>query len=256
MKIRLQKRAIHIGNRRIHGSLLIPQSAMPGVLFVHGWGGSQDQDLGRARAAVELGCVCLTFDLRGHKETAAERETVTRGDNLDDLLAAYDLFAGERNVDNSHIAVVGYSYGAYLAAILTSLRPVRWLAMLAPALYKDEGWELPKRALNRDPDLQVFRQGQVSPAQSRALRACAEFAGDALIVEAENDERIPHSIIANYVSAFAKPHSLTSRMIHGADHALSKKDCQAAYTSILIKWLTEMVTGARGQAVPSRTPGA
>lgn len=229
---------------------------MPGVLFVHGWGGSQDQDLGRARTAVELGCVCLTFDLRGHSHTEADRATVTRDDNLDDLLAAYDLFAGESNVDPSHIAVVGYSYGAYLAAILTSLRPVRWLGMLAPALYKDEGWELPKRLLNEDPGLVEFRHGRVPPAQSRALRACAAFTGDALVVELEKDERISSQVIKNYVSAFTRPHSLTSRVVRGADHALSTKECQAAYTSILMKWLTEMITGARSQAVPARTPAA
>ncbi len=234
----------------------MPETAMPGVLFGHGWGGSQDQDLGRARAAVELGCACLTFDLRGHRDTEVERATVTREDNLDDLLAAYDLFAAEWNVDNSHIAVVGYSYGAYLAAILTSLRPVRWLAMLAPALYKDEGWELPKRKLNEDPDLPVFRQGQVFPEQSRALRACSDFKGDALIIEAERDERIPHRIIANYVAAFTRPRSLTSRLLPGADHALSEKSCQAAYTAMLMKWLTEMITGARSQAVPARIPVA
>jgi pimeloyl-ACP methyl ester carboxylesterase len=256
VKIRLEERFIQVRDRTIHGSLLTPESAMPGVLFVHGWGGSQASDLGRARTAVELGCVCLTFDLRGHSKTEADRATVTREDNLDDLLAAYDLFVREGNVDASHIAVVGYSYGAYLAAILTSLRPVRWLAMLAPALYKDEDWNLPKHLLNEDPGLAEFRHGQVLPPQSRALRACAAFEGDALVVELEKDERISPQIIKNYISAFTHPHSLTSRMVRGADHALTSKECQAAYTSILMKWLTEMITGARSQAVPEGTPAA
>src|SRR5690606_12507666 len=47
----------------VEATLLAPQRALPGVLFVHGWGGSQSQDLSRAREVAALGCVCLTFDL-------------------------------------------------------------------------------------------------------------------------------------------------------------------------------------------------
>jgi hypothetical protein len=38
---------------------------------------------------------------------------------------------------------------------------------------------------------------------------------------------------------------LTHRIIDGADHALTEKPAQRAYTSILVNWVTEMVTGAR-----------
>src|SRR3712207_7596311 len=47
--------------------------------------------------------------------------------------SAYDALAGRPGVDADAIAVVGSSYGAYLAAVLTSLRPVRWLGLRAPA---------------------------------------------------------------------------------------------------------------------------
>ena len=60
-------------------------------------------------------------------------------------LAAYDVLAASRRSTTPSIAVVGSSYGGYLAAILTSLRPVRWLALRVPALYKDEDWVLPKQ---------------------------------------------------------------------------------------------------------------
>ena len=42
-------------------------------------------------------------------------------------------------------------------------------------------------------------------------------------------------------------HSLTSRVLRGADHALTDKRHQAQYTHILINWLSEMVRGAREQ---------
>src|ERR671916_137724 len=64
-------------------------AAGPAVLFVHGWGGNQQQYLSRARAVADLGFICLTFDLRGHARSDEQRETVSRDNNLTDLLAAY-----------------------------------------------------------------------------------------------------------------------------------------------------------------------
>src|SRR6478672_12144626 len=144
---------IAVGRQHIAATLIAPAAAIPGLLFVHGWGGDQRQYVARARDAAGLGCVCLTFDLRGHARHEDLRATVTRADNLRDVTAAYDCLTRQRGVDKAAIGVIGSSYGGYLAAILTSCRPVRWLALRAPALYKDEGWELPKRALNEDPDL-------------------------------------------------------------------------------------------------------
>jgi pimeloyl-ACP methyl ester carboxylesterase len=244
--------AIDIGvdGQRIAGTLVSPATAMPGVLFVHGWSGSQTQYLARARATAALGCVCLTFDLRGHAQTAALRETVTREDNLRDIVAAYDVLAGQPAVDKSAIAVVGSSYGGYLAAILTTLRPVRWLALRVPALYKDEDWGAPKQQLNKR-ELAVYRRTLLGVKENRALAACAAFDGDVLIVESEHDEIVPHPVIANYVAAFEKARSLTYRVIAGADHGLSEESWQQSYTSLLVTWATEMVLGAReGGAAP------
>jgi uncharacterized protein len=242
--------AIEVDGQHIAGTLVAPATAVPGVLFVHGWGGSQEQYLARAREVAALGCVCLTFDLRGHARTEPQHETVTREHSLRDVIAAYDVLADQRAVDGSAIAVVGSSYGGYLAAILSSLRPVRWLALRAPALYKDEDWTLPKRRLNSD-QLAAYRRGPVEAASNRALRACAAFKGDVLIIESENDDIVPHPVIANYLAAFERTHSLTYRVIEGADHGLSEEPWQQAYTSLLVSWATEMVLRTtEGAAAP------
>jgi pimeloyl-ACP methyl ester carboxylesterase len=253
IRIRLRPVDIAVDAQSIAGSLLTHPQAVPGVLFVHGWGGSQEQDLQRAREAAGLGCVCLTFDLRGHSRSKAQYETVTREDNLRDLLAAYDLLAGQPSVEKSAIAVVGNSYGAYLAAILTSLRPVCWLALRSPALYRDEGWDLPKRQLNRDPDLLAYRRQRVSAEENRALRACAEFQGDVLIIESEHDELIPHAVVLNHIASLVNSRSITHRIISGADHALSREVDQRACSSILMNWFAEMIIGARGDAAAQVT---
>lgn len=232
----------------VSATLLSPTSELPGILFVHGWGGSQEQDLERARLCSGLGTVCLTFDLRGHEKTAHQSHTVSRAQNLRDLIAAYDWLAAQPQVDQDSIAVVGISYGGYLASVLTRMRPVRWLALRAPALYKDEHWEAAKLQLNRDPDLPAYRRRRIDAEDNRALAACAAFRGDALVVESEHDTVVPHPVIENYVAAFADARSLTSRKIRDADHALSQPIAQEAYTNILLGWLTEMVAGAREDA--------
>jgi dienelactone hydrolase len=239
---------IAVDDQHIAGTLVTPGTLIPGVLFVHGWGGSQEQYVARAREIAALGCICLTFDLRGHAKTRAQVDTVTREDNLRDVLAAYDVLLHQRGVDASSIAVVGSSYGGYLASILTSLRSVRWLALRAPADYKDSDWTLPKRALRRQQELDVYRRTAVKPGDSRALAACAAFKGHALIVASERDTVIPEQVIANYRSACAAAASLTVRVLADADHSLSTDGYQQSYTTVLVAWLKEMIGRARKEA--------
>lgn len=241
---------IAVDGGSIAGTFVTPGTLVPGVLFVHGWGGSQAQYITRARQIAALGCLCLTFDLRGHAETERERETVTRESNLRDVLAAYDTLVQQPAVDRAAIAVVGSSYGGYLAAILTALRPVKWLALRVPALYSDSGWELPKLQLAQAQSLSEYRRTRVKPQENRALRACAAFTGDVLIIESELDNVVPHPVIASYVEAGKQARSLTYRVIKGADHGLAEESAQRSYTALLTHWLSEMMLGAREGAKP------
>ena len=188
--------------------------------------------------------MCLTFDLRGHARHANQRLQVTREDNLRDVLAACDTLVGHPSVDPESIAIVGSSYGGYLAALTTALRPVRWLALRAPALYRDREWDKPKGMLSR-PDLLNYRRSLVGPQDNRALAACAAFKGDVLIVESEHDQTVPHPVMENYLAAFKRVHSVTYRVVSDADHALSKQIWRQAYGNLLVSWITEMTLGAR-----------
>lgn len=246
---------IAVAGKHMDGTIVRPDTLVPGVLLVHGWDGSQAEYLERAREIASLGSVCLTFDLRGHERHRGDRGTVTREDNLRDVLAAYDTLAARPEVDREAIAVVGSSYGGYLGAILTTLRPVRWLALRVPALYHDDDWEVPKNSLPRD-RLAQLRRERIAPAANRALGACALFRGDVLIVESEHDSVVPHPAIDNYMSACAQARSVTYRVISGADHGLSDKHWQQTYTSMLVSWLTEMLLNARAgtTGAAARTP--
>lgn len=239
---------IAVDDQHIAGTLITPGTLIPGVLFVHGWGGSQQQYVARAREVAALGCICLTFDLRGHARTQSQHETVSREDNLHDILAAHDTLIRQRGVDASAIAVVGSSYGGYLAAILTALRPVKWLALRAPALYRDSEWALPKGRLRKLQELDAYRRLPVRPEDSRALVACMNFRGHALVVESEQDSIVPPQVIANYREALANAASLTYRLQQCADHGLSEASAQQDYTGLLVNWLREMIQGARADA--------
>ncbi|GAA0697211.1 alpha/beta hydrolase family protein [Dyella marensis] len=240
---------IHISmrGRELAGTLISPAPRMPAVLMVHGWGGSQRQYRANAHKVAALGCVCLTFDLTGHVATASQRDTVSREENLHDMLAAYDFLAAHPLVEHDCIAVVGSSYGGYLAALLTERRPVRWLGLRAPAIYRDEDWGVPKRLLARVQKLADYRREPLAAEDNRALRACSRFTGDVLIVESEHDEIVPSPVLASYRKACAQTHSLTYRVICGADHSLGDEASREAYSSILVHWLEEMLLGARGQ---------
>ena len=233
-----------VDGQSIAATLVAPSTMVPGVLLVHGWDGSQAQYIARAHEIAALGCICMTIDLRGHADLAAFREAVTPEQNLQDVLAAYDTLVGHPAVDPEAMAIVGSSYGGYLAALATAKRPVRWLALRAPALYRDSHWRVPKFGLDRS-DLVTYRSSLVTPATNRALAACEEFHGDALIVESEHDNMVPHAVIESYRAAFSQVRSITYRTLAGADHALSQEESRQAYGLLLVSWMTEMVLGAR-----------
>jgi dienelactone hydrolase len=259
MPTRDERVLITVDTERIAGTVISPGTLIPGVLFVHGWGGSQAQYQARARAVAALGCVCLTFDLRGHADTLPQFKTVSREMNLRDVEAAYDLLANRYEVDPASIAVIGSSYGGYLASILTTMRPVRWLGLRAPALYRDANWEAAKLQLAQEQDLRTYRSQLVPIDENRALKACHAFKGDILLVESELDSIVPSTVLASYREASKSARSLTYRCIEGADHGLTLEGNQASYNALQVKWLKEMISGARKDteaAVPAAEPGA
>jgi pimeloyl-ACP methyl ester carboxylesterase len=209
----------------------------PGALFVHGWGASQEQCLPQANAVAELGCACLSFDLRGHGPTIDQRNRVSREDNLTDVIAAYDWLANRNDVEKSSIGIVGTSYGGYLAAIATIKRSISYLVLQAPAIYRDPDWLFPKVKLHEDPALIVYRRSVVSPNDNVALQACAAFTGDVLIIESQYDAIVPHPVSESYAAACAQARSLTCSVIANADHGLSEERWRNEYTSMLTKWI-------------------
>jgi len=221
---------------------------VPGALFVHGWTGSRQDMAGPMAEVAALGYACLDYDLRGHGATAAEHDSVTPRQSLDDLVAAYDALAATPGLDAGAIAVVGTSFGAWLAALLTRERPVRWLALRVPALYPDECWDRPKAAMDAGA-LARYRRRPPSPETDRALAACARYDGDVLLVWSGRDEVLPPGIADAFQTAFPRARSLTVRRLRDADHALTGARQRREYRTLLAAWLGDLLRHHRRTAL-------
>ena len=238
--------SVMVGEKALDASFAAPAGAMPGVLLVHGWDSDQGHYQLRAEDLAALRCVALTFDLQGHGGDEARSDQVSRDDNLKDVLAAYDRLSAHPQVDRNAIAVIGTSYGGYLAAIASAMRPVRWLALRVPALYADAQWSTPKASLDRG-EIARYRSRVQPPEDNRALAACTAFRGDVLIVGSENDDVVPRPAIKSYVQAFREANSMTHRTIRSADHGLGDERARRTYDSQLNGWLNEMLVEASAQ---------
>ena len=84
-----------------------------------------------------------------------------------------------------------------------------------------------------------YRARPMAADANRALRACATFRGDVLLVESGCDEVVPAPVLVSYRHACVNARSLTYRVIADADHALSDTRSRNAYGSILVHWLEE-----------------
>ena len=210
----------------------------PGLLVLPGWDDDgKDQYDALAADLTPEAWQCRRADLPDARWPAPRRDAVNREDNLQQVLADFDALSSQA----APVAVLGFSYGGYMAALLATLRPVRWLVLRSPALYPDADWLTPKAALDKQV-LEHYRHQHHTPANNRALHSCAAFRGDALLIESEDDEVIPGPVIDIFAQALGGAHSLTRYTLRGADHALSQQAWRSDYHARVVAWLTQQVS--------------
>ena len=182
------------------------------------------------------GWLCRRADIPDAGWPADQRARITREQALQRVLEDYMNLAAVRGVARSRLALLGFSFGAYMATFLAAAKPARLLVLRSPALYPDSDWNTPKEQLDAQ-ELRAYRSGPLGPEHNRALWCCSQFTGDVLLVDSGQDETIPPQLIASYAGAFRRVRSLTRYTLADADHALTQPAWQREYHNVLVEWL-------------------
>lgn len=239
----MQEVTINVGRRQIDGTLFFPENLSekhPAALLIHGWISTQERMFSLAEGLTSKGYICLTIDLAGHGRSSGDIQTISRAEHMADTIAAYDFLANQPGVDAKQIGVSGSSYGAYLATFLTGQRGLSWLVLRVPALYPNEGEDLPATFFNRDdPSTRSIRENSIEAKSNNTLNTLSEFMGDVLVVESENDEQVPHQTIQNYLDA-AYPNHLTHIVMKNTSHSLGTDEKRREFTNIVLDWLESL----------------
>jgi len=206
----------------------------PSLLVWPGWNGQGRQQFELLQTALAPhGWHCRRAGIPDAETSSRERETVGRQGSLAQLLADYAALAENTDNDPARVGVLGFSYGAYEAALLTGHRSPAWLVLRSPALHPDTHWRMPKEDL--DPQmLERYRRLRIGPEENRALACCAAYRGDVLLIESERDEVIPRTVIDSYEAAFRHASSLSRRRLSGADHQLSRGRSRREYHELVV----------------------
>jgi uncharacterized protein len=206
-----------------YGGSVCPVAA---VLFIHGLESSQAGYASRAQETSQaLGIQCLTFDLSGHGNDAADFSRYSVREHLNDVIAAYDYIAARSAINPARIGACGASYGAYLAALLSGHRPVKQLLLRAPALATD---------IDIRSSPQTYEEGS-EPETLDSLCMLSQYDGRVLIVESGKDRRIPHSNIVAYFNACRHAEY---DVIPEAGHTLTDPAWNAAFVQMIIRWFS------------------
>ncbi len=238
----MQNISFTVDKQKLVGTLQYPEIVKeqnPAILFIHGWKSSQRRNIERAKLLVEAGFICMTFSLRGHGDSEGDRGVLSREDYLNDVIAAYDFFIKQPNVNSEKIGLIGASFGGYLAVLLTGRRDVEWLVLQAPANYPDEGFSEPK------PDdsslLNEWRSKAHNVSDVLSLQAMKNYKNETLIIESENDSWVPVKTVHNYRDVIDDPNNLTYFLLKDADHGLRIESTHVEYLNILTRWFSSKI---------------
>ncbi|MCC3765920.1 alpha/beta fold hydrolase [Glycomyces sp. TRM65418] len=131
---------IRHGGRTIRGALHLPPPAgspAPALVLCHGFGGNRAEFgytfVRLADRLAERGVAAYRFDFAGCGDSDGDFADLTVSDQVSQAVAILDAVGGHPAVDGERISLLGMSLGGLTASLAAAERPVRSLALWAPA---------------------------------------------------------------------------------------------------------------------------
>jgi pimeloyl-ACP methyl ester carboxylesterase len=195
----------------------------------HGWGSERPVDIPAALAGA--GFPSLAYDLRGHGASGGVLDQASRADWVGDLVTVIDRLRDL--APDARIGLVGASFGAYLSLMASDTRDVAGLSLRVPANLPDDDFDDPY-VPRFGPQSGRRQPSDLTPADSRPLRALRAFGGPVQIIDADGDDVIPAKTIEDYAAA-VEPARLSRYTLHGPHH-LATPELRGEYIAALLVW--------------------
>ena len=207
----------------------------PTAILLHGVPGVE-KNLDIAYALRDKGWNCLYFHYRGSWGSEGDYSFCGA---LDDVYAATDWILDQRSVDSERLAVVGNSFGGYLALASAASDPrIAFVVSITPlvdpmvASISDELFDEFAEVLRGVSGAELKEQwDDLAPIQSMVPELEAK---PILLVTADDDEIFP---AAHYEPIATQLKALRWERVAGADHVFSSFRTQLV--NLTVDWLLE-----------------
>lgn len=124
------------GDFPLAAKLFLPDSGSapyPGLVLAHGYLSCKEEFMEFPERLAEAGYAALTFDFRGHGQSAGERGYYTEESHLDDLSRAVQVLKDHPEVDASRLFLLGFSVGNFATLRMLAARGQEFLGGIAVA---------------------------------------------------------------------------------------------------------------------------
>jgi len=169
------------------------------VLWIQGWTSSMDSHKpGVERMANRTGLAFATLDYAGHGLHELPLEESTRKQQHEATVAVFDELAKH---GFEKIIVIGGSFGGYMTALLTGVRPVHAAVLRAPAMYADDEFAIPHKQTRKwqNPDKDQHEKTKDAYIDdNEAVRSIQNYEGFTYVLEHELDEQVPKVMPMTY----------------------------------------------------------
>jgi len=224
----------------------------PAVICCHGFGGNHIESRRLyARLAHDLsaaGIAVFRFDHRGCGDSGGDFFDFTPAGFLQDIEAAEKVFFGDRRIDTSRMAVVGYSLGGAAAACILSRHPevrtaVIWAGVARPELVRDRLAQYPEFQGYEERGYMDYGGWRVNKAyideigwRIRPLEWIRGYPGPVLFCHGSEDDIVKIEQSHLFMSTRQNPRDRL-QVLSGADHGFSTCETVDALLDTTAEWI-------------------